>query len=105
MHAAKFALRSVARRISSLDDEIARLGRQLDGIVRIAAPRTMALLGISTGHAGRLLVSAGENIDRLHGQASFAALCGATPVPASSGKRTRTASTAAATAKPTARCT
>jgi hypothetical protein len=77
--AAKFALRSIARRISALDDEI----------VRIAAPRTMALLGISTGHAGRLLVSAGENIDRVHSEASFAALCGASPVPASSGKTTR----------------
>jgi transposase len=89
MHAAKFALRSVARRISVLDEEIAQLDRQLDAIVRIAAPRTIALLGISTGHAGRLLVSAGENIDRLHGEASFAALCGASPVPASSGKTTR----------------
>jgi transposase len=87
--AAKFALRSVARRISALDAEIAQLDRQLDEIVRLAAPRTMSLLGISTGHAGRLLVSAGENIDRLHGEASFAALCGASPVPASSGKTTR----------------
>ena len=88
-HAAKFALRSVARRISALDDEIAQLDRLLEQLVRIAAPRTIQLLGISTGHAGRLFVSAGQNIDRLHSEASFAALCDASPVPASSGKTTR----------------
>ena len=56
----------------------------------MAAPRTtIQLLGISTGHAGRLLVTAGENIERLRGEGAFAALCGASPVPASSGKSTR----------------
>ena len=58
-------------------------------LVATAAPRTTRLLGISTGHAGQLLVTAGENIDRLKGEASFAALCGASPLPASSGKTTR----------------
>src|SRR5215216_4751861 len=87
--AAKFALRSVARRIDELDDEIAVLDRQLERLVRAAAPRTTQLLGISTGHAGQLLVTAGQNIDRLRGDAAFAALCGANPIPASSGKTTR----------------
>jgi transposase len=87
--AAKFALRSIARRIDALDDEIAMLDRQLEPLVREAAPRTTRLLGVSTGHAGRLLVTAGQNIDRLRGEAAFAALCGASPVPASSGKTTR----------------
>ena len=87
--AAKFALRSIAQRIDALDDEIAVLDRQLDQLVRVAAPGTVQLLGISTGHAGRLLVTAGENIERLRGEGAFAALCGASPVPASSGKTTR----------------
>lgn len=51
--------------------------------------RTVRLLGVSTGRGGQMLVMAGENIDRLGGEASFAALCGASPIPASSGKRTR----------------
>ncbi len=34
-------------------------------------------------------MTAGQNIDRLNGEASFAALCGASPIPASSGKTTR----------------
>jgi Transposase IS116/IS110/IS902 family len=54
------------------------------------APRRAAqLLGISTGHAGQLLVTAGQNIERLHGDGAFAALCGASPIPASSGRTTR----------------
>ncbi len=72
-----------------LIDEITVLDRQLEQLVRAAAPRTTQLLGISTGHAGQLLVTAGQNIDRLHGEAAFAALCGASPIPASSGKTTR----------------
>jgi transposase len=89
-HAAKFALRSLARRIEALDHEIASLSRELEQLVAIAAPRTIQLLGISTGHAGQLLVTAGQNIDRLlKGDASFAALCGSSPIPASSGKTTR----------------
>ena len=87
--AAKLALRSIARRLGALDDEITDLDRQLEALVRAAAPRTTQLLGISTGHAGRLLVTAGQNIDRLHGEGAFAALCGTSPVPASSGKTTR----------------
>jgi transposase len=86
---ARFALRSLARRIQTLDEEIAALDEQLERLVRSAAPRTTALLGISTGHAGQLLVSAGQNIERLRGEGSFAALCGASPIPASSGKTTR----------------
>jgi transposase len=86
---ARLALRSLARRIQTLDAEIAALDKQLERLVRDAAPRTTALLGISTGHAGQLLVSAGQNIERLRGESSFAALCGAGPIPASSGKTSR----------------
>ena len=79
----------IARRIGALDREIADLDRQLEPARRAAAPRTIQLLGISTGHAGQLLVTAGQNIDRLRGEGAFAALCGASPIPASSGKTTR----------------
>jgi transposase len=87
--AAKLALRSLARRIETLDAEIAELDDQLEQLVRTAAPRTTELLGISTGHAGQLLITAGQNIDRLRGDGAFAALCGASPIPASSGRTTR----------------
>ena len=87
--AAKFALRSLAHRIESLDREIATLDGELEQLVRGAAPRTNQLLGISTGHTGQLLVTAGQNIDRLRSESAFAALCGASPIPASSGKTVR----------------
>ena len=90
LQAAKFALRSLARRIAELDAAIAALDRQLKPLVATAAPHTSQHLGISTGHAGQLLVTAGQNIQRLaNGESAYAALCGASPLPASSGKTTR----------------
>lgn len=87
--AAKFALRSISYRIGLLDQEIATLDQQLRPLVRTAAPRTTQLLGISTQHAGQLLVTVGENIERLRSEPSYAALCGTNPIPASSGKTRR----------------
>ena len=54
-----------------------------------AAPRTLALLGVGTEHAAQLLITAGGNPERLRSEASFAALCAASPIPASSGKTNR----------------
>ena len=102
--AAKFALRSIAQRIETLDREITTLDREPRAARPAAAPRTIQLLGISTGHAGQLLVTAGQNIERLHGESSYAALCGASPIPASSGKTTRHRLNPAVIAKPTALC-
>jgi transposase len=89
LHAAKLALRTISQRIVALDAEITTFDRHLEALVARAAPRTVALLGISTGHAGQLLITAGQNPERLHSEAAFAHLCGAAPVPASSGKTTR----------------
>lgn len=89
VQAAKLALRSLARRIEALDAEIARLDEHLEQLVPAVAPRTVALLGIGPHHAGQLLVTAGQNITRLHSEAAFAHLCGVDPIPASSGKTTR----------------
>ena len=105
VNAAKLALRSLARRIALLDEEIAELDTRLTPLVATAAPRTTALLGISTGHAGQLLVTAGQNIDRLRGEGAFAALCGASPTPIASGKRGRYRLNPGGDRKPTGRCT
>lgn len=58
-------------------------------LVARTAPTTIALPGVGTGTAAQLLLTAGANIDRLHNEASFAALCAASTIPASSGKTTR----------------
>jgi transposase len=89
VHAAKAALRSLARRVIDLDAEIDLLDRQLKQLVATAAPVTTARVGVSTGHAGSLLVTAGQNIERLRHEASFAALCGASPIPVSTGRSDR----------------
>jgi transposase len=89
LQAAKLALRSLARRIRDLDRELLELDRELERLVAIAAPRTVALFGVGTQSAGQLLVTAGENIERLSGEAAFAKLCAAAPIPASSGRTKR----------------
>jgi transposase len=87
--AAKLALRSLARRYLFLSAEIADLDRELDVLVAEAAPALLEMSGVGTDVAGALLVAAGDNPDRLGSEASFARLCGAAPLPASSGKTSR----------------
>ena len=49
----------------------------------------MALPGIGVESAGQLLVTAGDNRERLRSEASFARLCGAASIPVSSGRTDR----------------
>jgi transposase len=85
--ATKFALRSVARRHQRLSEEICELDEQLDRLVAEAAPELVALEGVGTDTAASLLIAAGDNPERLKNEAAFAHLCGAAPIPASSGKK------------------
>jgi transposase len=87
--ATRFALRSVARRHEALSVEIAELDVQLKRLVAEVAPGLMSLPAIGTHHAATLLVAAGDNPQRLNSEASFASLCGVSPVEASSGKVVR----------------
>jgi transposase len=87
--ATKFALRSVARRYEALSAEIAELDAHLGPLVAQVAPELVALAGIGTDHAATLLIVAGDNPQRLRSEASFACLCGVSPIEASSGKVVR----------------
>jgi transposase len=87
--ATKFALRWVARRYEALSTEIAELDIQLDRLVAHSAPELVSLPGIGTDHAATLLIVAGDNPKRLRSEASFASLCGVSPIEASSGKVVR----------------
>jgi transposase len=73
----------------ALTDEIIQANKHLKVTVARAAPRTTALLGVSTERAGQLLATAGDNPDRPRSEAAFAALCGTSPIPASSRKTSR----------------
>jgi transposase len=87
--ATKFVLRSVARRYQALSREIAELDVQLDRLVAETAPELICLPAIGTDHAATLLLTVGDNPERLGIEASFASLCGVSPVEASSGKVVR----------------
>ena len=63
--------------LTALDAELARL-------TATVAPRLVALFGVGPDSAGALLVAAGDNPDRLHSDAAFSMLCGASPIEASS---------------------
>lgn len=82
-------LRSVARRHRMLDAEIAALEAELDELVALAAPRLLAEHSVARETAAKLLTLAGDNPDRLRNHSALAALCGASPVEASSGKTKR----------------
>jgi transposase len=89
MAAARFALRSLAERWAALDSELQRLDEQLTLLVRTVAAPLLAVRGVGVDTAGALLVAAGDNPERLSSEASFAALCGVSPVDASSGRQHR----------------
>jgi len=57
--------------------------------VRAVNPTLLSLSGIGLVTAAALLVAAGDNPERLTTRATFAALAGVAPQPASSGQRTR----------------
>ena len=87
--ATRIALKSLARRILELDDEIALLDEIIEPLVRELAPQLLERPGIGVEVAGQLLVTAGDNPERMRSEAGFAMLCGTAPLPASSGKTQR----------------
>lgn len=86
--ATKAALRRVAHRYQLLSQEIAELDQALELVVAKTAPGLVALVGVGTDVAGQLLVTAGDNPNRLVNEAAFAHLCGVAPLPVHSGRMT-----------------
>jgi transposase len=85
----KRTLRMLARRAQALEAEVAELDAILKLLVAQTAPALAARPGIGTECASALLVAAGDNPERLRTEATFAHLCGAAPIDASSGKHER----------------
>jgi transposase len=82
------ALKSLARRVKELTAEHDALTKALDSEVTTHNPGLRAAHGVGPDTAAQLLVTAGGNAERMP-EASFATLCGAAPVPASSGRTNR----------------
>jgi transposase len=83
---AKRAIATVARRWRFLDDEARELSRHLKVILDDIAAELLAVHGVGYETAAQLLITAGDNPERLGHEKSFAALCGSSPIQASSGK-------------------
>ena len=79
-------MRGLARRIQHLNVETKNLDAMLTELVNNTAPSLVELYGVGTDTAASLLVTAGDNPDRLHSERSRAHLCGVGPIPAGSGK-------------------
>ena len=87
--AAVYTLRLLARRILALTEEIRDLKHQITAAVTSHSSTLLTRRGIGPDNAAALLIAAGDNPDRLRSEASFAALCGVSPLEASSGRTSR----------------
>jgi transposase len=85
--AARVTLKLLAERWTALSAELTQLDAQLEPLITAAAPRLLATHGVGPDTAATLLVASGDNPQRLASEASFAALCGVSPVDASSGRQ------------------
>src|SRR5215203_4204564 len=85
----KAALRALARRWLALDAEIKAHDAHLDALTAACTPTLRKAYGISPGTAAEMLILVGDQPDRIRSEAAFAKLCGACPIPASSGKTIR----------------
>ncbi|SFF79973.1 Transposase IS116/IS110/IS902 family protein [Actinoplanes philippinensis] len=82
-------LSRLARWIKALDSEIAGLLARITMQIEQTALALLEQYGVGADSAAVLLVTAGDNPDRLTNEAAFAALCGVSPVEMSSGKTSR----------------
>lgn len=87
--AACYTLRALADRYHALDQETRLHDRVLATLTNRAAPALTSLFGVAEDSASELLIVVGDNPDRIDSEAALAKLCGACPIPASSGKTSR----------------
>ena len=84
-----YTLRLLANRILALKAESYELHKRLRALVTRRAPEMLDRPGVGPDSGAALLIAAGDNPERLRHEASYAALCGVSPVEASSGNTQR----------------
>ena len=77
--ATKAALSSLAHRIGELDEEIHQLDARITPLLESHAPELLNVYGVGIDTAATLLVTAGDNPERLRSEAAWAHLCGVSP--------------------------
>lgn len=85
--ATRTTLRLLADRIGKLSEQIKDVDARLARLVKHHAPQFLDVVGIGPDTAVTLLITMGDNPERLGSEAAFAALCGVSPVERSSGAR------------------
>ncbi len=84
--AMRHTLRALARRWLELHAEVKAHSRRLKSLTQAAAPQLLDSFGIGIDIAAQMLITAGDNSDRVRSEAAFAKMCGACPIPAGSGR-------------------
>jgi transposase len=85
MHGVKTAAVILARRVHSLDVELAVIDDHMAPLVKAAAPELLNVYGVGVDTAAVLLVTAGDNTERITSEGAWAMLCGIAPIPATTG--------------------
>ena len=87
--AARISLKHLAMRYVELDDEVSELDDAIAAILADLAPKLVALPCVGPQTASQLMITVGDNPERIKSEASFAMLCGVAPIPVSTGMKTR----------------
>ncbi len=85
LHGIKTAAVILARRVHALDAELDAIDAQIAPLVKAAAPELLNVYGVGVDTAAVLLVTAGDNPERITIRSAWAMLCGVAPIPATSG--------------------
>lgn len=84
--AMRHTLAALARRWLELHEEIKVHSKHLKALTQAAAPQMLEAFGVGLDIAAQMLITAGDNADRVRSEAAFAKLCGVAPIPTGSGK-------------------
>jgi transposase len=84
--AMRYTLQMLATRWIVLATEIRSHTSRLKKQTKAVAGELLATFGIGFDSAAELLITAGDNTDRIHSEAALAKLCGVCPIPAGSGR-------------------
>lgn len=84
--AMRHVLSSMAKRWLALHEEAKAHAASLKALTAAAAPQLVEAVGVGYDTAAQMLITAGDNANRIKSEAAFAKMCGACPIPAGSGK-------------------
>ena len=84
--AMRHVLSSMAKRWLALHEEAKAHAASLKALTAAAAPQLVEAVGVGCDTAAQMLITAGDNANRIKSEAAFAKMCGACPIPAGSGK-------------------